>query len=232
MPQMYQVLRECEIGMLTAGMSTRAAAREELNVHFTTISCLQRHFREFGSTSNRPHNRVPRVWRCVGERVADVNIVNRVPHGGGRVMVWAGISYRQRTQLYFINGNLNAQRHRGEILSPIVVPFIHRHHLMFQHDNALPHVAKICTLFLEAANDPILPWPAYSPDMSPIEHVWDAMDRHVRQRVPVPTNMQQLCTAIEEEWGNIPQATINSLINSMRRRCVALHGANGSHARY
>ncbi len=60
MPQMLQVLRECAIGMLTAGMSTRAVARE-LNVNFSTISRLQRRFREFGSTSNRPHNRRPRV---------------------------------------------------------------------------------------------------------------------------------------------------------------------------
>ncbi len=60
MPQMSQVLRERAIGMLTAGMSTRAVARE-LNVHFSTISRLQRRFREFGSTSNRPHNRRPRV---------------------------------------------------------------------------------------------------------------------------------------------------------------------------
>ena len=51
--------------------------------------------------------------------------------------------------------------------------------------------------------------------MSPIEHVWDALDRRVEQRVPVPENIQQLRTAIEEEWDNIPQATINSLINSM-----------------
>uniref|UniRef100_A0A9J7ZSL9 Transposase Tc1-like domain-containing protein n=1 Tax=Cyprinus carpio carpio TaxID=630221 RepID=A0A9J7ZSL9_CYPCA len=60
MPQMSQVLRERAVGMLTAGMSTRAVARE-LNVHFSTISRLQRHFREFVSTSNQPHNRRPRV---------------------------------------------------------------------------------------------------------------------------------------------------------------------------
>ncbi len=67
---------------------------------------------------------------------------------------------------------------------------------------------------------------------SPIEHVWDALDRRIRQRVPVPANIQQLRTAIEEEWTNIPQATINNLINSMRRRCVALREANGGHTRY
>ena len=42
-----------------------------------------------------------------------------------------------------------------------------------------------------------------------------ALDRRVQQRVLVPTNIQQLHTAVEEEWDNIPQATINSLINSM-----------------
>ncbi len=323
MPQMSQVLREHAIGMLTAGMSTKAVAHE-LNVNFSTISCLQRRFREFGSTSNRPHNRRPRVttpaqdltssiftskivwdqppgqllqqsvcikqrisaqtvrnhlreahlharpphrgldltavrhrnrlewanahirwrlalwrgvlftdeswfslyradgrqlvWRRVGERFDDVNVVDRVAHGGGGVMVWAGVCYGQRTQVHFIDGILNAQRYRDEILRPIVVPFIHDHHLMLQHDNAWPHVARICTQFLEAENIPVLAWPAYSSDMSPIEHVWDALDRRIRQCVPVPANIQQLHTAIEEEWTNIPQATINNLINSMQRR--------------
>jgi orotate phosphoribosyltransferase-like protein len=94
MPQMSQVWRECVIGILTAGMSTRTVARE-LNVNFSTISYLQQRFREFGSTSNQPHNLRPHVWHCVARRFSDVNVVNRVPRGGGGVMVWAGISYGQ-----------------------------------------------------------------------------------------------------------------------------------------
>jgi hypothetical protein len=47
--------------------------------------------------------------------------------------------------------------YRDEILRPTVVPFICRHHLMFQHDNAQPHVTRICTQFLEAENVPVLP---------------------------------------------------------------------------
>ncbi len=69
MPQMSQILRESAIGMLTTVMSTRAVARE-LNVHFSTISRLQRHFREFGSTSNRSHNRRP----CVTTPAQDLHI--------------------------------------------------------------------------------------------------------------------------------------------------------------
>jgi hypothetical protein len=64
--------------------------------------------------------------------------------------------------------------------------------------------------------------------MSSVEHVWDALD----QRVPAPANIQKLCTTSEEEWDNITQATINRLINSMQRRCVALHEENGGHTKY
>ncbi len=66
-----------------------------------------------------------RVWRCVGEQFADVNVVDRVAHDGGGIIVWAGICYGQRTQVHFIDGILNAQRYRDEILRPIVVPSPH-----------------------------------------------------------------------------------------------------------
>jgi hypothetical protein len=162
-------------------MSSSAVARE-LNVPFSTISRLQCCFRMFGSTSYCPHNHRPHVWHHVGERFADVN---RVPRCCGRVMVWAGIRTTKTIAFYWW------QSYRDEGLRPIVVQFNRGHHLMFQHDNARPHVARICTQFLEAVNVPVLPWPAYSPDMSPIEHVWDALDWHIRQIIPVHANIQQ-----------------------------------------
>jgi hypothetical protein len=67
----------------------------------------------------------------LGKQFADVKVVNRVPHGGSGVMVWAGISIEQQRQLHFIDGNLNAQRYTDKILRPIIVPFAHRYHLMF-----------------------------------------------------------------------------------------------------
>ncbi len=115
-----------------------------------------------------------RVWLCVGERFTDVNVVDRVAHVG----LWYGQVYVMDNEhrCICIEGILNAQRYRDEILRPIVVPFIHNHHLMLQHDNARPHVGRISTQFIEAENIPVLALPAYSPDMSPIEPVWDALD--------------------------------------------------------
>ena len=127
----------------------------------------------------------------VGERFADVSVVVQVPRGGG-VMVWEGICYGQRTQVHFIDAVLNAQRYCDEILWPIVVPFIHDHHLVTPHDNARPHAARICTQILEAENTTVLAWLAYSPDVSPIEHVLDALDWHVQQHVPVPANIPHI----------------------------------------
>ncbi len=128
---------------------------------------------------------------CVGERFADVNVVDRVAHGGGGVMVWAGICYGQQTQVHFIDGILNAQRYRDEILRLIVVPFIHDHHLMLQHDNARPHVTGICTQFLEAENIPVLAWPAYSPDI----------ERFERNRPFVYMEKVQIFEFAPEKWG-------------------------------
>ncbi len=144
-------------------------------------------------------------------------------------MVAVGLWYGQ---VYVMDNEHRSILLMALLFDAIVVPFIHDHNLMLQHDNAWPHVARICTQFPEAENIPVLAWSAYSPDMSPIEHVWDALDRRIRQHVPVPPNIQQLHTAFEEEWTNIAQAIINNLNKSMGRKCVALHEANGGHTRY
>ncbi|GFX96933.1 transposable element Tcb2 transposase [Trichonephila clavipes] len=61
-------------------------------------------------------------------------------------------------------------------------------------------------------------WPANSPDMNPIEHVWDALGRRVAGHQPPPQTLQELERAFLEEWDRIPQLVINSLIDSMPQR--------------
>ena len=61
--------------------------------------------------------------------------------------------------------------------------------------------------------------------MNPIEHLWDNLDKRIRRRQNPPTNVNELRTALLEEWNNIPQAHINTLMLSMRRRCQAVSNA-------
>ena len=147
-------------------------------------------------------------------------------------MVWGGISPGLKSQLVVIDGNLMAARYRDEILRPHVIPFLQQHYLTLQQDNARPHVARICQVFLANNNVKPLDWPPYSRDLSPIVHLWDQLDRQIRQCQPPPTTRAKLTRAIEEEWNNIPTRRINALMNSMTRRIRAVTRANGGHTRY
>lgn len=175
-----------------------------------------------------------RVYRRRQERYADpcVRQVNR--WGGPSVMVWAAISANHRTDLVFIEGNLNGVRYRDEVLRPAVLPFMDQigAGALFQHGNARPHVARACTNFLEENDVHTLPWPAISPDLNPIENVWDLLSVRVRQRAHPAETQQQLRAALEEEWAAIPQDQIRHYCRSMRRRIIAVLDANGGHVNY
>jgi len=71
-----------------------------------------------------------------------------------------------------------------------------------------------------------------SPDMSPIENLWDELKRKVYARPHPPVNVQQLEDAVIEAWNAIPQAFIANFVQSMRHRCVALINARVGFARY
>lgn len=146
-------------------------------------------------------------------------------------MVWAGICHRGQTELVTIAGNLNAVRYCDEIVVPVVVPFLLRHARLFQQDNARPHTARHTQDVLRRNNVAVLPWPSKSPDLSPIEHMWDQLGHKIRKRNDV-TTVRDLERALHEEWRRIPLQVVRNLINSMRRRCAAVLAVNGGHTRY
>ena len=67
---------------------------------------------------------------------------------------------------------------------------------------------------------------------TPIEHVWDSLDRRLRRRPNPPANVNELRQALIQEWNNIPQAEITTLVYSMCWRCTALINSRGGHTRY
>ena len=104
-------------------------------------------------------------------------------------MVWGGIAHGIKSQLIIVAGNMTTVRYRDEILRPVAVPLVQQRNLILQQDNARPHVAQVCQDFLANNNIAPLAWPPYSPDLTPIEHMWDELDRRVRKcRNPSPRN--------------------------------------------
>ena len=99
------------------------------------------------------------------------------------------------------------------------------------HDNARPHVARICRQFLNRNNLNVLPWPAVSPDMNPIEHICDYLGKKVRTRGNVH-NVRDLENTLIQEWNNIPNVVIRRYVRSMRGRLAACINSRGGHTRY
>jgi len=94
----------------------------------------------------------------------------------------------------------------------------------FQQDNAPCHKAQIISdWFLEHDNEfTLLKWPRQSPDLNPIEHLWDVVEREIRFMDVQPTNLQKLRDAIMSMWTKISEECFQHLVESMHRRIKAV----------
>ena len=103
--------------------------------------------------------------------------------------------------------------------------------LIFQQDNARPHSARVTQDFLRQNGVNVMDWPAVSPDMNPIEHMWDELGRRVRERPNPPQKLRELGLALQQEWQNIPRRTVRRLTRSMRQCLRDVIDNNGGHTR-
>ena len=147
-------------------------------------------------------------------------------------MVWGDIMGRRKTNIIVVQSNLSAQGYINQILQPEAVPFLQRHGpAILMHDNARRHVARICRQFLNRNNVNVLPWPAVSPDMNPIERIWDYLGKKVRARGN-EHNLRDPEKALIQEWNNIPNAVIRRYVRSVPGRLAACINCRGGHTRY
>ncbi|GFW00060.1 transposable element Tc1 transposase [Trichonephila clavipes] len=92
-----------------------------------------------------------------------------------------------------IRGTFTAQRYVDDILRTVLLPLLLQYPcFIFQQDNARQHKARVAMNCLTACQT--LPWPATSPDLSAIEHVWDTMGRLLH----LPGNVDDLAPKLEE----------------------------------
>ncbi|GFV85180.1 uncharacterized protein TNCV_4172331 [Trichonephila clavipes] len=137
------------------------------------------------------------------------------------------IAYDSRSTLIVMRGTLTGQRYVDDILRSHVGPFLNGlPGAIFQQDNARPHRARVAQDFLH--HFPTVPWPARSPDLSPVEHVCDQLKRQLASCHSV----HDLELAVQDLWAHLPQDNIRCLINSMPDRVAAYLAAGGGPTRY
>ncbi|GFV40648.1 transposable element Tcb2 transposase [Trichonephila clavipes] len=87
-------------------------------------------------------------------------------------MVWGAIVYTTRSPQVLICSTMTAQQYVHDILQPYVLSLMQRlPGAIFQQNNARPQTARV-SQDCHRTVTPLL-WPARSPDLSPIEHIWD-----------------------------------------------------------
>ena len=173
-----------------------------------------------------------KVWRRAGEAYNEECIKPTVKFGGGSIMFWGCFGWRGVGPLVAVEGNMNSDTY-VDVLANYLVPWIRDHpSIIFQQDGAPCHTASYTIWWMLTHGIPLLDWVAQSPDLNPIEHLWDHLDCQIRKRQPLPNSKQELIRAAQEEWVNIDIETLHRLILSLPKRVKAVIEAKGQHTKY
>ncbi|GFX27083.1 transposable element Tc3 transposase [Trichonephila clavipes] len=197
-------LRGRIIGRLECGR-TQLEVFEEIGI---TQSVIPRLWQQFQDDGNRKRTRYQE------------NMIERQRYGGAGWLVWGGIILGSRTDLHVQSVTMTVHIYRDVILEHHVRLFrgAMGAEFLFMDNNARPHRANIVDECLQSEYITRMDWPAYSPGLNPIEHVWDMLGRLIAARQTPPTCLPELRRALLDEWCNIPQDQIDNLILSMPRR--------------
>ncbi|CAK1592244.1 unnamed protein product [Parnassius mnemosyne] len=148
-------------------------------------------------------------------------VVPTIKLGGDSIMVWGCFSSQGTGDLIKIDGIMKKEDYK-KILVQNAVPSGLRligDGFIFQQDNYSKHSSKLCRGYLEEKEaqgvSKNMIWPPQSPDLNPIELLWEELDRNVRNCGP--SSREEMWNALCESWSNISQDTINKLNARMPR---------------
>lgn len=174
-----------------------------------------------------------KVWRKKNTEMNPENLTPTVKHGGGSVMVWGAMAAAGVGNLVFIPGTMDRFGYL-KILQGNLLESVRKLGLggnfVFQHDNDPKHTAKIVKEWLLYRTPKQLHSPPQSPDLNPIEHLWEEVDRKIRQQSI--TSVETLKKAIQLAWSKISSETTKNLVNSMPNRMHAVIASKGGPTKY
>ncbi|KAG8715763.1 hypothetical protein FRC09_016335 [Ceratobasidium sp. 395] len=158
------------------------------------------------------------------------------PHGNGNIKVWGAITSKGVGHLYRIDGILTGARYteisQDALLGTLDDYKLSTDDVFFQQDNDPKHTSRVAQKWLSDNSIDVLPWPASSPDLNIIEHVWDYLDQKVRAQPQLPRNHEDLWRILQEEWHCIPHTYISDLYVSIPAQIQAVLAAKGGNTRY
>ncbi len=177
-------------------------------------------------------NQGPRVWRKSGEAQNPCCLKSSVKFPQS-VMIWAAMSSAGVGPLCFLKSTVNAAIYQ-EILEHFMLPSADKLYgdadFIFQQDLAPAHTAKGTKSWFNDHGVTVLDWPANSPDLNPIENLWNIVKRKMRDTRP--NNADDLKATVKETWASIPPQQCHKLITSMPRRIEAVIKAKGAPTKY
>jgi DDE superfamily endonuclease/Transposase len=168
------------------------------------------------------------------EPYRDDTIQGTVKGGGGSLMVWGCVGNNVTGSLVKIEGIMTQQVYK-DILQNAALPsggkIYSSENWIFQEDNDPKHSSKLCRSFLEKEANTngfeVLKWPPQSPDLSPIELLWDEADRQVQKKHP--TNVTQLEAIVREVWDGMKEEAVEKIVSRMPILCQAVIKAGGGY---
>lgn len=209
--------------------ATKYGEEEEEDVEFWKTVMWSDESR-FNLVSDKPQ----RCLRMPHERLQPECLQTTAKFGGGGVMVWGVFSYEGVGELYWAKGSINTD-HYLRILETNLMPSIEKlhpdGHYIFQQDNAPCHVSKRAKKwFVDQNLNVMIDWPPQSPDMNPIEHVWDYIGRKIQNERFF--NHESLFLRIKHIWDNLPIDFLHRLVDSMPKRVKELKSKKGGVTSY
>jgi len=126
-------------------------------------------------------------------------------------------------------GSITGESYRQHTV-PVIAGWVTLHpYLLLMQDNAPGHAASETRQDLQERGVRIIFWPAFSPDLNPIETVWNRMKDYIETHFPEKMSYDALRAAVKEAWNAIGEDLLRELIMSMPARCAAVIAANGLH---